>query len=155
MSLTIRPKLKCPHCGTDNATLLTVDSVIMNRFFIRCDVEIGGCDELFAIEVNMKTDVTVWKLQPAMEAIQGGCGMSKETYTDIFGDVIEVESLLWLEDSRYYDEDEGEYRDCSRYCTNSEEVDADGESVWLNEDFVEVDPDASPEEDDDMEEEEE
>ena len=156
MSLIIRPKLKCPHCGTDNATLLTIDSGIMNRFFIRCDVEIGGCDELFAIEVNMKTDVTVWKLQPAMEAIQGGgCGMSKETYTDLCGDVIEVESLLWLEDGRYYDEDEGEYCDCSRYCINSEEVDADGESVWLNEDFVEVDPDASPEEDDDMEEEEE
>ena len=72
MSLIIRPKLKCPYCGTDNSTLLTIDSVIMNRFFIRCDVEIGGCDELFAIEVNMKTDVTVWKLQPAMEAIQGG-----------------------------------------------------------------------------------
>lgn len=79
----------------------------------------------------------------------------KETYTDIFGDVIEVENLLWLEDSRYYDEDEGEYRDCSRYCTNSEEVDADGESVWLNEDYQEVDPDADPEEDDDIEEEEE
>ena len=47
MSLIIRPKLKCPHCGTDNATMLTIDSVIMNRFFIRCDVEIGGCDELF------------------------------------------------------------------------------------------------------------
>ena len=81
--------------------------------------------------------------------------MSKETYTDLDGDVIEVASLLWLEDGRYYDVEEGEYRECSRYCTNADEVDADGESVWLNEDFVEVDQDASPEEDDDMEEEDE
>ena len=148
MSLIIRPKLKCPHCGTDNATMLTIDSVIMNRFFIRCDVEIGGCDELFAIEVNMKTDVTVWKLQPAME----GCGMSKETYTDLCGDVIQVESLLWLEDGRYYDEEQGEYCDCSRYCTNATEEGADGESVWLNEDYQEVDLDAYPEEDEEDEE---
>ena len=81
--------------------------------------------------------------------------MSKETYTDLDGDVIEVASLMWLEDGRYYDEDEGEYCDCSRYCTNVGEEGADGESVWLNEDYQEVDPDASPEEDDDMEEEDE
>ena len=72
--------------------------------------------------------------------------MSKETYTDIFGDVIEVENLLWLEASMYYDEDAEEWRNCSRYCINAEEVGADGESVWLNEDFVEVEPDASPDE---------
>ena len=76
----------------------------------------------------------------------------KETYTDLFGDVIEVESLLWLEDGEYWDEEQGEYCDCSRYCTNAEETDADGESVWLNEDFQEVDPDAYPEEDDEGEE---
>ena len=77
----------------------------------------------------------------------------KETYTDLFGDVIQVESLLWLEDSKYYDEEQGEYLPCSRYCTNSEEKDADGESVWLNEDYQEVDPDAEPDYDDDESEE--
>ena len=75
----------------------------------------------------------------------------KETYTDLFGDVIQVESLLWLEDGRYYDEEQGEYCNCARYCTNAEEKDADGESVWLNDDFVEVDLDAYPEEDDEDE----
>lgn len=75
----------------------------------------------------------------------------KETYTDLFGEVIEVESLLWLEDGEYWDEEQGEYCDCARYCTNSEETDADGESVWLNDDFVEVDLDAYPEEDDEDE----
>lgn len=72
----------------------------------------------------------------------------KETYTDLWGNLIEVESLLWLEDGRYYDEEQGEYCDCARYCTNSEETDADGESVWLNDDFIEVDPDAEPDYDD-------
>ena len=79
----------------------------------------------------------------------------KETYTDLWGNLIEVESLLWLEDGEYWDEEQGEYCDCSRYCTNSEEKDADGESVWLNEDYQEVDIDAEPdydEEDEDMEE---
>ncbi len=74
--------------------------------------------------------------------------LEKETYTDLFGDVIQVESLLWLEDGKYYDEEQGEYCDCSRYCTNSEEKDADGESVWLNEDYQEVDPDAEQDYDD-------
>ncbi len=75
----------------------------------------------------------------------------KETYTDLWGDVIEVESLLWLEDGKYWCEESEEYLPCSRYCTNSEEKDADGESVWLNDDFVEVDLDAYPEEDDEDE----
>ena len=44
--------------------------------------------------------------------------------------------------------EEGEHRDCSRYCINAEEVGADGESVWLNEDYQEVDPDAYPDYDD-------
>ena len=67
MSLIIRPKLKCPHCGTEIATMLTIDSVIMNRFFIRCDLEDGGCDELYAIEVDMRPALTVWKLQTVVE----------------------------------------------------------------------------------------
>ena len=67
MSLIIRPKLKCPHCGNETATMLTIDSVIMNHFFIRCDLEDGGCDELYAIEVNIKPVVTVWKLQTVVE----------------------------------------------------------------------------------------
>ena len=64
------------------------------------------------------------------------------TYTDMWGNIIEVESLMWLEDGRYYDVEEGEHRDCSRYCINAEEEGADGESAWLNDDFIEVDPDA-------------
>ena len=77
----------------------------------------------------------------------------KETYTDLWGKVIEVESLLWLEDSKYYDEEQGEYLPCSRYCINAEEKDADGESVWLNEDYQEVDTDSEPDHDDEESEE--
>ena len=79
--------------------------------------------------------------------------LEKETYTDLCGDVIQVESLLWLEDSKYYDEEQGEYLPCSRYCINAEEKDADGESVWLNDDFIEVDPDAEPDYDEEESEE--
>ena len=79
----------------------------------------------------------------------------KETYTDLWGDVIEVESLLWLEDGKYWCEESEEYLPCSRYCTNSEEKDADGESVWLNDDFIEVDPDAEPDYDEEESEEDE
>ena len=70
------------------------------------------------------------------------------TYTNLDGNVIEVESLMWLEDGRYWDDDAEEYLDCARYCTNAEEEGADGESVWLNEDYQEVDPDAYPDYDD-------
>ena len=77
----------------------------------------------------------------------------KETYTDLFGDVIEVESLLWLEDGKYWCEESGEYQTCARYCTNAEEKDADGESVWLNEDYQEVDTDSEPDHDDEESEE--
>ena len=52
-------------------------------------------------------------------------------------------------------EEQGEYCDCARYCTNSEEKDADGESVWLNDDFIEVDPDAEPDYDEEESEEDE
>ena len=68
----------------------------------------------------------------------------KETYTDLCGETVVVDTLMWLEDGEYWDEEQGEYCDCSRYCTNAEEKDEDGESVWLNDDFIEVDPDAEP-----------
>lgn len=64
--------------------------------------------------------------------------MSKETYTDTCGELVEVDSLVWLEDGQYYDKDAEEWRDCSRYCTNADDEDSDGESVWLNTDGEEV-----------------
>ena len=71
--------------------------------------------------------------------------MSKQAYTDICGNVVEVECLEWLEDGSYWDEDEGDYCACARYCINTDE---DGESVWLNDDHKEVDLEAEPDEDD-------
>lgn len=90
-------------------------------------------------------------MQSATTTATPKAGVNKETYTDIWGNVIEVASLMWLEDGRYYDVEEGEHRDCARYCTNATEEGADGESVWLNDDFVEVDPDYYPDSDDDEE----
>ena len=62
----------------------------------------------------------------------------KETYTDLCGDVITVDTLMWLEDGRYYDEETEEELPCSRYCIGGGD-DGDGISVWLNDDMVEVD----------------
>ena len=73
--------------------------------------------------------------------------MKKQTYTDLCGNVVEVECLEWLEDGSYWDEDEGDYCACARYCINTDE-DEDGESVWLNDNFKEVDTEAEPDEDD-------
>lgn len=77
--------------------------------------------------------------------------MTKLTYTDLCGNTIEVDSLQWLEDGRYYDEEAEEWCDCARYCINAEEVDADSESVWLNYDLNEVDPDDYPDDEEEDE----
>jgi len=72
--------------------------------------------------------------------------MSTNTYTDLSGNCVTVESLDWLEDGTYweygadFDEDgyeTGEYQPCSRYCIGVDES-GDGISVWLNEDMQEV-----------------
>lgn len=58
MSLTIRPLIKCPLCGHKQAYMLDIRCTFGNHFFIRCDAEEGGCDELFAVEISVKTIVT-------------------------------------------------------------------------------------------------
>ncbi|UOG91793.1 MAG: hypothetical protein L3K52_16635 [Candidatus Thiothrix sulfatifontis] len=58
-----------------------------------------------------------------------------ESYTDLNGEIVQVDMLDWLEDG-YYTDDEGDRMPCSRYCIGDD--DGDGISVWLNEDMVEV-----------------
>jgi hypothetical protein len=64
------------------------------------------------------------------------------TYTDEDGHLVTVPCLDWLEDSSYWAEGEeanheaGEYLPCSRYYIG--EADGDSQSVWLNDDLVEV-----------------
>lgn len=65
MSLFICPLVKCPHCGLEQPVKMEITSTILNRFFVTCDLEEGGCDETFALEVNLKTHLTIWKLEPA------------------------------------------------------------------------------------------
>ena len=69
----------------------------------------------------------------------------KLQYTNLNGEIVEVECLEWLEDGAYFEYDTdfdedgyetGKYHACSRYCINT---DGDGESVWLNDDMQEVD----------------
>lgn len=63
-------------------------------------------------------------------------------YTDLSGEIVQVDMLEWLEDGAYFDEDQAgdEYTfgmlPCSRYCIGH--VDGDGISVWLNDDMQEV-----------------
>lgn len=56
---------------------------------------------------------------------------TKPTYTNLVGEIVEVDCLDWLEDG--LDED-GE--PCSRYYIGEE--DGDSQSVWLNDDMIEV-----------------
>ena len=52
------------------------------------------------------------------------------------GEIINaVGDLEWLEDGHYYDEDDVR-QPCSRYYIG--EVDGDSQSVWLNDEFEEV-----------------
>jgi hypothetical protein len=75
--------------------------------------------------------------------------MSNLSYTDLNGEIVQVEMLDWLEDGTYwqstesrsvfdddYDYELGENRACSRYCIGDD--DGDGISVWLNDDMQEV-----------------
>lgn len=72
--------------------------------------------------------------------------MSTYQYTDMNGVVVQVDQLDWLEDGTYseygrdFDEDGYEYVEwlpCSRYYIG--EAYGDSQSVWLNDDLVEVD----------------
>ena len=166
MSLIIRPKLKCPHCGTGRVEVVTTrDNQKETYTDLFGDIEREACyhcdgtgriqdpDDFLDLRTCPICDGTGDVPAPAPTGEDAALSaLEKETYIDLFGDVIQVESLLWLEDGRYYDEEQGEYCDCSRYCINAEEKDADGESVWLNEDYQEVDLDAYPEEDEEDEE---
>ncbi|MFZ1342926.1 hypothetical protein [Thiothrix eikelboomii] len=62
------------------------------------------------------------------------------TYTDQDGYLVAVPCLDWLEDGVYWadseDDEIGEYLPCSRYCIG--EADGDSQSIWLNDDLVEV-----------------
>lgn len=60
--------------------------------------------------------------------------MSSYEYTDMTGCVVQVDTLDWLEDGYYYEDDER--LPCSRYCVGEEN--GDGVSVWLNDDMQEV-----------------
>jgi hypothetical protein len=71
--------------------------------------------------------------------------MNAYQYTDKNGDLIAVPCLDWLEDGVYseygcdFDEDGFEYLEhlpCSRYYIG--EAYGDSQSVWLNDDLVEV-----------------
>ncbi|UOG91557.1 MAG: hypothetical protein L3K52_15365 [Candidatus Thiothrix sulfatifontis] len=68
--------------------------------------------------------------------------MNTNYYTDLSGEIVQVEMLEWLEDGTYFDEDQNDDESilvelpCSRYCIGHE--DGDGISVWLNEDMQEV-----------------
>ncbi|OQX08379.1 MAG: hypothetical protein BWK73_25600 [Thiothrix lacustris] len=74
----------------------------------------------------------------------------KQSYTDLNGKIITVETLDWLADGTYwessesrsifdddYDYDLGDNRACSRYSIGVDE-NGDGISVWLNDDMQEV-----------------
>lgn len=59
-------------------------------------------------------------------------------YIDTLGNICKTaDELEWLEDSRYYDEEQEAWETCSRYCVGT---DSNGDSltVWLNDQFVEV-----------------
>lgn len=62
--------------------------------------------------------------------------MSLYEYTDMTGCVVQVETLDWLEDGYHYEGDER--LPCSRYCIGYDE-EGDGLSIWLDDDFREVD----------------
>lgn len=70
------------------------------------------------------------------------------TYTDCMGNLVHCESLDWLEEREYWDEDQGDWLPCSRYYIGSDAL-GDSQSVWLNADLEEVDPEAYPDEDED------
>jgi len=67
----------------------------------------------------------------------------RATYTSLTGEIISVDSLAWLEDGMYFDEDQADDDNtcgmlfCSRYSIGVDE-NGDGISVWLNDDMQEV-----------------
>jgi hypothetical protein len=87
-------------------------------------------------------------LQSDLTALRSNGAATHETYTDLSGKIISVETLDWLEDGTYWVNDEDEDFDedgrenavgfhCSRYSIGVD-ADGDGISVWLNGDMEEV-----------------
>lgn len=67
-------------------------------------------------------------------------------YMDLMGNIIYCESLDWLEEREYWYEDQSAWQPCSRYYIGCDEY-GDSQTVWLNDEFEEVDPEAYPDED--------
>lgn len=64
-----RSRFLCPHCRHENSAVVDVTSRTSdNRFFVRCDQEDGGCDRLLAIEVEVVTVVTPYRLESGQVA---------------------------------------------------------------------------------------
>ncbi len=61
--ITVRATAVCPYCGYQNEWPVKVSSYDTdNRFFLYCDCEDGGCDELIAVQVSVRTLTTAFKL---------------------------------------------------------------------------------------------
>ena len=60
----ILARVTCPYCGTEQSTLIDIAGEKENRGFVTCDWEEQGCEQVFAVEINLKPQVTVWKLEP-------------------------------------------------------------------------------------------
>lgn len=44
----------CANCGTTNEYVLKLDGSPVQRKIVRCYPEVGGCDQLFVLEVSVE-----------------------------------------------------------------------------------------------------
>ena len=51
---------ECPKCGHENAVVITNTSMFSKPQTMRCFLEDGGCDEMFAIQA---TPITTWEVK--------------------------------------------------------------------------------------------
>ena len=53
---------KCPYCGVDNKMSLEVESTFPQYHLIQCDMEMDGCDNVFAVSLQFQPKLTVYSL---------------------------------------------------------------------------------------------
>lgn len=54
--IRISVHFKCPHCGTPDAMINPEEAGLITHY---CDIEQGGCDQPFVIEVPYQEDIKV------------------------------------------------------------------------------------------------
>jgi hypothetical protein len=63
MSICVSIKTTCPYCGLENILNLSIDSQIIPKQIVTCDVARGGCDKDFVVDPHFKITSDVYKIE--------------------------------------------------------------------------------------------